>query len=129
MRYLPFVVLLLAGCGSGTAAVTGTVVHEDGSPARELAGGVVCFDDGKHSAVGTIDAEGRFTLGTFGLHDGALPGNYRVAISQPDPDGRSAGEVLIDPRYTRFDTSGLQAEVTTGKNDFTFPLADRPSGP
>ena len=36
---------------------------------------------GSHSAYGRTDAEGRFTLTTFDHSDGAVPGEYKVAIT------------------------------------------------
>jgi hypothetical protein len=117
-------IVLCTGCGSGTHTVTGAVTYEDGAPARELAGGVITFDDGKQSAVGTIDAEGRFALGTNGIADGVLAGSYRVAITQADPVGNGdSPPLVIDARFSRFETSGLQADVQPGRNEFTFKVA------
>ena len=66
---------------------------------------------------------------------GALAGRYRVLVRPPPNPGRGEDDPrrylpLIDPRYTRFETSGLEFEVRPGKNEFTIevekPRAGRP---
>jgi hypothetical protein len=85
------------------------------------------------SALGHTDAEGRFTLTTFELDDGAVPGKHQVAVSKVQLVGRAAASTdravrektvpvrrasappewrwLIPTRYGNPDTSGLTAEV------------------
>lgn len=80
--------LTAGGCGgTKTYPVEGQVVFQDGKPATELAGGMVTFDcpEAKVSAQGSIQADGRFRLGTFRPDDGAVAGEHLVAITPPPP--------------------------------------------
>jgi hypothetical protein len=82
----------VVGCGgdSGhpkTYPVTGSV-KLNGKPVE---GAVVAFQlaEGKANAIGSTDAKGEYTLSTFVPADGAVAGQYRVAISKfstPPPD-------------------------------------------
>ncbi|MHB9081972.1 MAG: hypothetical protein ACYC3X_31290 [Pirellulaceae bacterium] len=93
--------LVCVGCGekagvSGTVPVTGLVML-DGKP---VAGASVTFSPtgkGGRAAVGTTDAEGRYTLTTMKPGDGAIPGSYNVAISKTVA-GAAAGAPAEDPR-------------------------------
>jgi hypothetical protein len=95
------------------------VVFEDGRPLR---GGIVTFSrssgDGP-PAHGQIDRDGRFRLTSQG-RDGAVPGHYRVAIVQVGEAVAAGGRHdhrLIDPRFSRFDTSQLEQQVKPGMED------------
>ena len=77
----------LCGCGGSTAfpktyPVTGTV-KVNGKP---IEGAIVTFqlEAAKENAIGTTDAKGEFILSMFRPSDGAIPGQYNVAISKPD---------------------------------------------
>lgn len=121
--------LALAGCGTRTYPVTGTVQFGDGQPAKELAGGMVTFDavDGKVSAHGSIQADGTFRLGTNEPDDGAYPGSYRVAVTPPEPADIDAprGPRVIDARFERLETSEIVIEVLPRKNEVTIKV-ERP---
>jgi hypothetical protein len=75
----------MAGCSGGsdvgTVPVSGTVTV-DGNP---IEGATVSFvpqgEEGR-SASGLTDAEGKFSLTTVQSGDGAVPGQYKVAISK-----------------------------------------------
>ena len=41
---------------------------------------------------------------------------YETKIGQPPP------KPTIDPRYTRYDTSGLEVEIKEGTNDLTISI-------
>jgi hypothetical protein len=128
MLALPFL-----GCGAGGPAlypVTGTVVWEDGTPAAELAGGVVELrpvatgnEDLKYVAPRReIDAEGKFALMTGG-EMGVPAGDY-AAIVVP----RIRIQDLIPPkivaeRFMRFETSGLRVTVQPESNDVQLKVA------
>jgi hypothetical protein len=116
--------------------VVGKVVFKDGRP---LAGGTVVFsplDPANHEgARGYIRSDGTFELSSEKAGDGSLAGRYRVLVRPPPNPGRGEDDPrrylpLIDPRYTRFETSGLEFEVRPGKNEFTIevekPRAGRP---
>lgn len=149
-------VLVLVGCprgGSGvsTAPVKGRVTL-DGAP---LPGATVTFSpkspEGR-TAAGMTNENGEFVLTTIRAGDGAVPGEYGVAISKPiatsgpvdDPRARGgtfdpremakireqaaagakagAGQA-VPQRYTSPATSGLTAKVESGKtNEFQFDL-------
>jgi hypothetical protein len=97
--------------GSGTVPVTG-VVRCNGTP---VAGAKVMLH-GRYIAAGITDAEGEFTLTTFELNDGALPGKYVVTITA---DG-------LPDRYADRRTSRLTATIKDlpGKNRIQFLLDD-----
>jgi hypothetical protein len=109
------------------AKVTGTITV-DGVP---LANAVVSFLPEKGQlAVGTTDAQGKFSLSTFEENDGALPGRYRVAIAgQAGPANRQpagqndpppAAKSAIPSRFTDPNTSGLMAEIKDGPYQFNL---------
>ncbi len=120
---LPAVVLVAAGgCGKYTThPVTGVVQLDDGTPVPRA---VVTFEavDGSLSAHGVTNAEGRFRLSTVGREDGAVAGRYLASIRPLDPvDAESQQRpIRIDPKYFRFETSELEYEVTSGRNEFTI---------
>jgi len=114
---LPWALLLLAGCGTKYAPVSGMVTL-DGVP---LADASVTFqpvaDKGIEAGTGSYghtDAQGRYTLKTvLGDRAGAVPGKHMVRISryQADPGGNPdvGGREILPARYN-LDTT-LTAEV------------------
>jgi hypothetical protein len=96
------VLVLVAGCGQRPVPVTG-VVKLDGKP---VAGAAVTFlsSDGKHTATGTTDDGGNFTLScTEG--EGAFPAEYKVTVSKyPKVAGGVPGvegSGKMDPEYEK----------------------------
>lgn len=90
---LVLLTIVAAGCGGGasfpkTYPVTGKVTV--GGKAVE--GAMVTFqlDSGKENAIGTTDKNGEFTLSMFQPGDGAVPGQYRIAVSKLPPGATSA---------------------------------------
>lgn len=78
----------LIGCGSGsgfpkTYPVTGKVTLNG----KAIEGAMVTFQlaEGKENAIGSTDASGEFKLSMFQPSDGAIPGQYRVAIRKVPP--------------------------------------------
>ena len=136
------VCLLLSGCGGtehpGTYPVQGTVTF-NGQP---VADATVNFHPvgQSRSSVGRTDAQGRYELTTFSSGDGAMPGEYRVAISkfelppgaeaedpEPPEELQSDAEALVPQnvlpeRYASPDTSELTATVSVGPNTVDFDL-------
>lgn len=112
----------LTGCGSKYHPVTGEIVFPDGTPVKGLAGGQIVFNKvgsggGEAAAAGTsasspIDADGKFTLGTEAVADGAPAGDYNAVISPPQPTGDEQIPKVIDVKYTR---PGGLAETFTVK--------------
>lgn len=109
------------GCSSsgefGTASASGTVTL-NGQPVPDL---VVTFtpkpaagntNPGK-SATGRTDAQGKFTLSTYSMGDGAIVGSHQVAVSldgpNPTPPGKLPDNYIL--------------EVKSGSNDFEITLS------
>ncbi|MFM7072301.1 MAG: hypothetical protein ACKO38_10985 [Planctomycetota bacterium] len=142
--------LAMAGCGGdefpARTKVTGTVKYK-GQP---VSGATVTFfsDSVPRAAIGTTDANGRFTLSTFGENDGAVPAEYLVTISKaaaadsgaaydPTNPGAAYGKAMagsakgsnptakdeLPASYANRGTSGLSQKVSADSaNDFTFDL-------
>ena len=123
----------MPGCGgSGRPSLTKVsgAVTLDGQP---LEGAMVSFqfagdekDKYKRPSMGTTDAQGKFTVGTYDKEDGLPVGKYKVAIQKRElltklPEGASEDSLdsydlsykWVTPRkYSDVATSGLEAEVT-----------------
>lgn len=87
--HLPFLFafVLTLGCSGGsngnrppTYPVSGTITL-NGKP---VDGATVTFEpmEGKGSAVGSTDAQGKYNLSTFNSGDGAIEGQFKVSISK-----------------------------------------------
>lgn len=137
---------LVLGCGGEGASkgpktypVTGTIT-QGGKPVE---GATVMFlmADGKKSASGLTDRDGRYSLSTAKPGDGALPGQYKVSVVKyevataspatsdkeyvPPKEGETApaAKSLLPSKYENPQTSGLTAEVkASGENKFDFTL-------
>ena len=138
--------LLFTGCGDGHPprySAGGTAKLADGTP---LAGGRVEFQLANSlsapNAWATIQPNGSFQLGTFKEGDGALEGEYQVLIVPPSPprdrnweqgllDGtpNAANVPRIDPRYRRFETSGLKFTVSRDSSKNQFQIIVEPPSP
>ena len=142
--------LVLSGCGNGFTVhpVKGKVTL-DGNP---LEGAVVTFDpsgNGK-AAMGRTDASGTYTLVDMRPEaaEGAEVGSYTVTIHWIPPaavdlsqatgnstpydakaadkerqvTSKNAPKTKLPNDYSSSATSGLKAEVKSGKNEIDFPL-------
>lgn len=129
-----FATVAVAGCGrsgvpagpprSPTVAAAG-VLTVRGQP---VAGATVVMHhaEGRASAIGTTDAEGRFTLTTYQKDDGAPAGQYRVTVAKNDTTEVEPGVLAplsaeptrptIPPSYGNPDTSGLTCEIPPDGN-------------
>lgn len=122
---LTLFVLGAAGCGSDLYPVTGRVVFADGHPLDE--GIVICeMRDGQRAVMarGNLERDGTFRLGTYSPGDGARPGKYRVLVV---PRGLNVVEAatrppIIDRKFERFETSGLELTVTRGPNELNITV-------
>lgn len=124
------------GCGSGTHPLSGTITFTDGEPARELAGGVVEIEsvdaEPKVNGRGVIKEDGSFVVHTYQSGDGAVAGKHRVLIMPPlhsnvvsDMPGSSGPQrlpLIIDPRYSSYETSGLEIEVPAAANSVSLQI-------
>ena len=124
-----------------TYPVSGTVT-QNGGP---VAGATVNFQlaDGSRSAFGITDESGKYTLTTFASGDGAVPGEYQIAITKFEGGSAPAGQPggaeipenydappieggaapaaghknLLPPQYAKAATSGLKATVTESESN------------
>src|SRR5262245_58342231 len=126
---LAAVIILNPGCGPRYYPVEGKVVWSDDTPAKELEGSQVVFDSAelKISARGTIGADGSFTMTMINPDDGVPAGNYKVAIVEErkpvrKDDWSQVHPALLDAKYGNHQTSGLTAEVKSGKTPVTLKV-------
>ncbi len=131
-----FATLVVVGCGSGLAQVSG-VVTVDGQPLRGGAGDTrvtVEFQPASGvgtTAIGLADENGVYILGT-GAKTGIPPGEYVVTCSAsrliPGPSGTGAAGArrITDPKYGNAKTSGLKFSVQPGNNEFNIELQSPP---
>lgn len=124
----------LVGCGRGgtpTYSAGGKVQYEDGSP---LFAGTVSFrslENVNHPAArGEVQSDGSFELTTFSPGDGAVLGRHQVLVVLPTQGGRPGFKLPtppppIAPRFSNFETSGLEFTVTETpeKNRFEIVVA------
>jgi hypothetical protein len=117
-----------AGCAGGKRLypVEGVVQYDDGSPARDLAGGTVSLESvaDKSNASGEVRADGTFRVQTALGEDGAPAGAYRVLVLPPP--GADPRHPPIDPGYGRYETSGV--EVTVNKEPTRVTVTVRRAG-
>jgi hypothetical protein len=132
--------LVLTGCGKKDTRprrvqVTGAVLHM-GQPVDHA---TVIFEPAGSTpaATGLTDASGQFKLTTYDADDGAVPGEYKVAIRKveviksdkpadapddfvgPPPDEKW----LLPAKYGQTTTSGFTATVKdNAQNNFKFEL-------
>lgn len=112
-----------------TAPVTGKVSYKG----KTLNQGTVMFvpDDGGPAATGEINADGEYTLGTYGTSDGAVLGKHKVSITALEdmagalPEQRSGTpKPLVPQKYLNHEKSGLTFEVKDDDNVADFELTD-----
>lgn len=136
-----FIVLTLSviatGCGekggarpapAKTFPVKGTVTYQ-GKPLPEA---LVLFrsKDGKWTASGRTDTDGKYKLTTFNPGDGAPAGEYLVSVTAFESPSAAEDEekpapppkLLIPAKYRLPETSGLTAVVEQKENEINFDL-------
>lgn len=89
--------------------------------------GEVIFVTESFQAVGTIQEDGTYTVGSLEMADGLPPGTYRVYISDAvdlgeDIDSPEDDKPLVAEKYTAADTSGLTCEVPAENNRFDITV-------
>ena len=124
--------LVASGCAPARHQVSGRVVYEDGTPLTE--GSVVgeTTDGGTFMARGAVKPDGTFEWGTERPGDGAPPGKYRViVVPRALGDAELAkGELpAVDPKFTKYETSGLTFEVKAEKNELNITVTRPKSKP
>lgn len=130
----------LSGCGSGDppgpeklplVPAAGRIVYQ-GQP---VANADVAFQhsEGKVTPTGKTDAEGRFTLKSYGEESGAPAGSYTVTVSVSGAQEISPGVLAPEPpggfkspipaKYGSANTSGLKVEIPAeGSTEMTIDL-------
>jgi hypothetical protein len=141
-----FSLVAIAGCGGAdanrrpTAPVKVTVKYK-GKPVENA---IVQFitRENPQPAVGTTDASGSCSMKTYEANDGAIIGLNDVTISKSELDAKNVRAVApedadlvgitpvphlksaIPQKYASPTTSGIQADVVKGKNEFEYELKD-----
>jgi hypothetical protein len=115
------IALTVIGCGSSgppVHQVKGKVAYKGKGRISDLTDGMVMFrstSDAKLQAIGTIEDDGSFSLGTF--HEGkelpgVLAGTYKARVEPPGGDDEENKPRLpIQRKYLDFDKSGLTFTV------------------
>jgi hypothetical protein len=126
----------IIGCGGGavsapTGEVQGVVTYQ-GKPVPDV--NVTFTPDKGRPGYGTTDAQGKFTISTFGDRDGAVPGTHKVTITDtreiPMPGTPEAEQAAntpppFPPKYSDPAQSDLTADVKEGQvNEVTLTLSD-----
>ncbi|MGE3819977.1 MAG: hypothetical protein AB7I30_11105 [Isosphaeraceae bacterium] len=126
---------LATGCGQSgpvMGRVSGTVTYK-GQPLTKGNVSFVSTEPSRPNASGAITSDGSFTLQTREPGDGAEVGEYKIAVTDIDPDSYNTalpGEAPkvpkseIPAKYADANTSGLTHSVTTGSNTVTLELKD-----
>lgn len=114
-RFLPALLLLIAGCGGNLHPVNGRVHYADGEPVTH--GRVILETPGPTGIWGLVRPDGTFTLGTNTPDDGVPAGTYNVYLENTDtfpPAGSTENftpQPLVHSKYGDPKTSGLTLEV------------------
>ncbi|MDR1480071.1 MAG: carboxypeptidase-like regulatory domain-containing protein [Planctomycetaceae bacterium] len=123
-------------------------IMQEGTPLEDAAVTLLNNDSSQSKWVvgGRTDASGVCTLKTQGKYNGAPAGKYKIIVSktekiesetakQPVPQDSKAAEAYyakisseekfydyVDLKYKSPNTSGLEIEITAGKNEQTFDV-------
>jgi hypothetical protein len=77
---------------------------------------------------GVTEADGSFTLSTYGAFDGAPAGDYLVTVTPFDPPAGLSRAPALPAAYKSPTTSPLNAHVEAGENRLTFELKSDEKG-
>ena len=132
--FLAAVAAALAGAGCGGGPTMGRVSGTVSAGGKPLDAGTVTFiatDGQRPNATGAIQPGGSYKLQTAEPGDGAVVGEYHVAITDVDSTAYNTdlpGAPVAKPKsaipstYQDAKTSGLTARVERGSNKFDFDL-------
>jgi len=124
--------LAATGCGSGgptMGRVSGTVTFQ-GKPVEKGTVTFISTDGERPNATGDIKG-GSYTLQTTEPGDGAVVGDYKVIISDIDPNIANTElpgmkvktpKSALPKKYHNADTSGLTVKVESGSQTKDFEL-------
>jgi len=126
------VLLGLAGCSRGPRMypVHGKVTWDNGTEAKELAGGLVICEsvEGKVGARGDIEPDGSFQLSTYKSGDGLLAGKHRVAVVEYSPK-EPPPPPKVDRAFSSVEGSGLEINVERPTSDIVLKVRHAPPRP
>lgn len=125
---------LVIGCGGSggpeMATVTGKVTYQ-GKPLTKGTISFISTDPSRSNANSVIGPDGSYSLQTTNPGDGAVVGEYKVIVSDVDPNSLNTAapgepvkkqERLIPEKYENPDSSGLTRKVESGRNTFDIAL-------
>lgn len=100
---LPILTLSLSGCGTSKPEgfpdlVRATItVTQEGQPLADAVITLTPSDGGKNWAIGgTTDSTGKLALRTYGTHDGAPLGKFKVAVTKEIHEGLEEYQAAMD---------------------------------
>lgn len=124
----------VVGCGGSggpeMARVSGKVTYQ-GKPLTKGTISFISVNPDGSNANSVIGPDGSYSLQTTNPNDGAVVGEYRVIVSDVDPNALNTpapGEPVkkqertIPEKYEKPDTSGLTKKVESGSNTFDIAL-------
>lgn len=121
---LACLVVSLVGCGDGRPAIVPAKgrVYMNGEPLTGYVGFVRVEPVGTRAASGEIsEADGSFTLTSFEVGDGCVPGTHPVAVIVNTTMGEELVS-LIPEHYSDSSTSGLQITVGDDAGELRIDL-------
>lgn len=111
-----------------THPVSGTVMIS-GKPLPDADVRFVAVSDGKVAPRGKTDSNGKYTLSSFAVDDGAPVGKYKVLVTisvvkegdeyEAEPDFSKSP---VNMKFGSPKTTPLEAEVKDGENKFDFEV-------
>jgi hypothetical protein len=112
------------GCSSASGELP-TLIPTKGKvtyKGKPITSGVVRFEpDGYgRAAAGRLESDGTFVLRTYKDGDGVVAGSHRVYVTETADKALARDRAF--KKYTQPGTSGVTADVSTEKTDFTFDL-------
>lgn len=116
-------ILNCSGCSDNRPSivpVSGQVLI-DGNPLP--VGSIQFIHANSRPAAGAIGPDGRFTLTTYEIGDGAVVGNHHVRIAASEPYGADAVRWSAPKKYANEQTSGIQVDVQGPVDDLKIELS------
>jgi hypothetical protein len=126
--------VLTIGCGGASGPVMGKVSGKVTYQGKPLTQGTVSFvsnDPNGANANSVIGPDGSYSLQTTNPSDGAVVGEYRVIVSDIDPNSVNTpapgepvkkAQRIIPEKYEKPETSGLTRKVEKGSNTIDIAL-------
>lgn len=111
------------GCGDGRpkrVPISGTVTI-DGQPLKF--GSVAFVPQTGRTAGGSLDSNGRYELSCYEKGDGAMVGDYKVAITGVESLGEHAQRWHAPQKYRDAQQSGITATVDGPRDDLNFEIS------